>query len=177
MIARTALRGRALLGAVLFAGGLFSMATMGAHASYGLCLDDPILVLSNHMTLHVNSAVQDRADDVHQIVYNITLPAGVSVQSMQSSGPLAGVTQVNISAGSSNAYTVSVSVGGGASVPFTVAMDVTTTGRTPDGKHAREDKGQNSASASGMSNSAPVLVTIGDAGMEHDATHDHQGHR
>jgi len=72
---------RALLGGALTAGGLLSglLAVNTAHAAIG-CRSDPIVVLSNGVTLDLSATIYDDSSDVQQVNYTLQAPAGVWVQ-------------------------------------------------------------------------------------------------
>lgn len=68
------------------------MSTFGAssaRAEIGSCRSDPVVLLSNGVTLDLSAAIADTDSDVQQVSYALTIPAGTTVTSVtNTSGPL-----------------------------------------------------------------------------------------
>lgn len=65
-----------------------------AHASLGACGSDPVVVLSNGVTIDLYATVGDASDDVQQIVYTLHAPHGTSVLSVVYTSSLLGPKEV-----------------------------------------------------------------------------------
>jgi hypothetical protein len=80
----------ALLGAFILSGSLLASPGLApAHAELAGCYSDPVVVLSNGLTLDLSNTINDADTDVRQVSYTIHAPAGTSVVSVTyTSGPL-----------------------------------------------------------------------------------------
>lgn len=86
-----ALQGRrVLLVAAVLAAGLLLAPSQSPRASAYIsgCDTDPVLVLSNGMTLALTTHINDSAGDINAIVYTVHAPAGVSLDRVHSWGRL-----------------------------------------------------------------------------------------
>lgn len=102
--------GRTLTGASLLAGSLMAGLVTHAHASYGLCLDDPRVVLDNHIPLDLSTTIYTDASNVTEIDYAITLPAGTQYHHVNNTGALSRVTHITVSNTVGNSYSAVVTV-------------------------------------------------------------------
>lgn len=89
----------------------------GASASVGLCRTDPIVMLSNGVTMRLTTGVNDASSDVQSVLYTVALPAGVSInQVVYTGGALGGKESVVAqTANDGSAYNTTVLVTTGAS--------------------------------------------------------------
>jgi hypothetical protein len=65
-----------------------------AHASLGGCNGDPVVVLSNGVTIDLNASISDNLSDVQQVVYTLHAPGGTSVVSVVYTSGLLGPKEV-----------------------------------------------------------------------------------
>jgi len=117
------------LGAVLLLTGLVAgpLTTERASANLSVCLDDPVLNLSNGTQLMISTSVATAPKNIQAIVYNLTLPSDVSIVKIRypDSGTLKRVSTVVVSytnPAGSNFYTTDAVVSSsnqGASVTLT----------------------------------------------------------
>lgn len=167
--------GRRLVGASLLCGSLTVGLVTTAHANYGLCLDDPIVHLADGTTVSLTSTIHTDASNVSAVTYNLVIPEDAVVQSIDDPGPLASVTTLHITNGDGSGYSAAVSVTSRTTVPFQARMDVTGAGGGDHGQgngdHGRgngdhgqgkgdQHDGRSSATASGFTNSGPVLLNL-----------------
>ncbi len=80
--------GRPLCVAALLTTGLLlgPLLTPDAHAIIGGCGGDPIVVLSNRVTIDLSTVANDSAPDVRRIVYTLRAPVGTRVVSVTALG-------------------------------------------------------------------------------------------
>jgi hypothetical protein len=97
--------------------------TPSASAEIAACYTDPVVVLSNGMTLDISDTIYDAYSDVQQISYTLHLPAGVRVVSVTyTSGPIGPKeTLSSFSDGSMGQYAIASAVTTGASSISVVA--------------------------------------------------------
>jgi hypothetical protein len=81
---RTHVRRRGALGAAILATGLLARVVQPspAHAALTRCSTDPVVTLSNGVTLEVNVSIQDTLSDVTNVSYALNIPTGVTVKSV-----------------------------------------------------------------------------------------------
>lgn len=81
---RTHVRRSAALGAALLAAGLLAgvVQPAPAHAALTGCSTDPVVTLSNGVTLEVNVSIQDALNDVTNVSYALDIPTGVTIKSV-----------------------------------------------------------------------------------------------
>jgi hypothetical protein len=111
----------ALAAATLMAAPLF---TPAAGAEIGACYTDPVVVLSNGMTLDISNTINDSYFDVQQVAYTLHAPVGVSVVSViYTAGPIGPKETLRYYADSTwGRYTITSKVTTGASaVPVTAS--------------------------------------------------------
>jgi hypothetical protein len=65
-----------------------------AHASLGVCNGDPVVVLTNGVTIDLNAVIQDDLSDVRQVVYTLHAPRGTGVVSVVYTSGLLGPKEV-----------------------------------------------------------------------------------
>jgi hypothetical protein len=89
---RAACRGPAMLGAAVLGASVLASASPApvAQASLGGCGSDPVVLLSNGVTLDLNTSIDDTASDVQQVVYTLHVPSGTSVTSVTYTSGLLG---------------------------------------------------------------------------------------
>ncbi|HZU11835.1 MAG TPA: hypothetical protein VFB58_03270 [Chloroflexota bacterium] len=121
---------RLLLGAVALAFALVGSPLLAprANAELGACYSDPVVVLSNGVTLDLSATINDSESDISQVAYSIHAPAGISVNSITyTSGPL-GPKEVFrlVSSGTSTTYRVATLVSTGTTVPVDASVDAVT---------------------------------------------------
>src|SRR5438045_9690558 len=75
--------GRALLGAALLSASLLAHSLMApdTHAAISGCRSDPVVTLSNGVTLDLSTVVNDTTTDVQQVSYTLHAPIGTWVTS------------------------------------------------------------------------------------------------
>jgi hypothetical protein len=88
--------GSAVLGAALLGVGVLASASPArvAHASLGACGSDPVVLLSNGVTLDLNTSIDDTESDVQQVVYTLHVPSGTSVTSVTYTTGLLGPREI-----------------------------------------------------------------------------------
>ena len=93
---RSSHRVPALVGIAALGAGLMTTAQPVAigQASLGTCGSDPVVVLSNGVTIDLNSAISDTESDVQQVAYTLHAPSGTSVISVIYTSGLIGPKEV-----------------------------------------------------------------------------------
>lgn len=94
--ARSSHRVQTLVGAAALGAGLMTVAhpVSVAHASLGGCNGDPVVVLSNGVTIDLNASIADNLSDVQQVAYTLHAPAGTSMVSVTYTSGLLGPKEV-----------------------------------------------------------------------------------
>jgi len=105
--------------------------TPNARAELAACYTDPIVVLSNGMTIDISNTIQDSLTDVQQVSYTLHAPAGVSLVSVTyTSGPIGPKETLTYFAdGPSDQYAITSAVTTGAhSIYVTASADAVSPG-------------------------------------------------
>src|SRR3954454_3604625 len=99
------------LASLALALSLTSLGHSSAFALRGVCRADPVLVLSNSVTLTLYEDISDTVADVTKMTYDVHIPRGVTVKSISYPGDFpASIQTVTVtadqSAGNYDGYTV-----------------------------------------------------------------------
>lgn len=151
-------------GCTLVSGSLLALCLLGNPASAGsasahisVCRNDPILTLSNGMTLHMEVTIEDSVPDITAIGYTVHLPVGVAVRHISyPSNTFSRVESVQaIADGPANTYVMSTSVATHASRAAFTANDALTWANSP--RSSGSGSGLSQVEAGGAT-ATPVVV-------------------
>jgi hypothetical protein len=131
------------IAALLTVVGILPLIPTGVSAEISACRDDPIITLSNGVTIQLDTSIGDAVTDVNQVSYTVAVPRGVTVSSVTHVGDpqLTSKETVQVYSvsrpGQYASYTV-VSTGA-SGAPVTVSMQVSGAGSSSTSGQSGQD--------------------------------------